>query len=203
MHTPVPLEFGQYYHIYNRGVARTSLFLEERNYRHFLRLYAHHVGSVVDTFAYSLLPNHFHFLVQIKDLTGPQDLSGLDGVRGRKPPSRCYSDLFNAYAKAFNAATGRTGTLFQRPFGRIPVTSDAYFTALTVYIHHNPQRHGLAEDFRAWPYSSYGALLSSRPTRLARDQVLAWFGDTEEFVRAHSVPPADGTFGSLIADDFE
>ena len=36
MSAPVPLEFGQYYHIYNRGVARARLFVEERNYRYFL-----------------------------------------------------------------------------------------------------------------------------------------------------------------------
>jgi putative transposase len=202
MHAPIPLEFGQYYHIYNRGIARAPLFLEERNYRYFLRLYTQHVGPVADTFAYCLLPNHFHFLVQIKDLTGPEDLSGLT-VPGPRPPSRCFSNLFNAYAKAFNVAYNRTGALFQRPFGRIPVTSDAYFTALIVYIHRNPQRHGLVDDFRTWPLSSYGALLSSQSTRLARDQVLAWFDGTTGLVRTHGDPPDQARIALLIDDDFE
>jgi hypothetical protein len=67
VHAPVPLEYGQYFHIYNRGVARPRLFTEERKTRYFLRLYAKHVASLTHTFAYCLLPSHFHFLAQIKD----------------------------------------------------------------------------------------------------------------------------------------
>ncbi len=66
MTSPTPLQYGQYYHIYNRGNNRENLFYEERNYRYFLKLYARHVQPVVDTFAYCLLHNHFHSLVYIK-----------------------------------------------------------------------------------------------------------------------------------------
>ena len=69
MANPATLEYGQYYHIYNRGNNRASLFAEERNYAYFLNLYAKHVEPVARTFAYCLLPNHFHLLVQIKDLS--------------------------------------------------------------------------------------------------------------------------------------
>ena len=68
MANPKPLEYGAYYQIYNRGIDRGRIFFEERNYRHFLRLYGRHVTPIADTFAYCLLPNHFHFLVRIKDL---------------------------------------------------------------------------------------------------------------------------------------
>ena len=34
------LEYDAYYHIYNRGNNRENLFREDRNYRHFLQLYA-------------------------------------------------------------------------------------------------------------------------------------------------------------------
>jgi putative transposase len=90
---------------------------------------------VTHTFAYCWLPNHSYFLVQRKDV---EDLSDLKAT-GVKPPSQSFSNLFSAYARAFNRAYDRTGSQFQRPFGRIPVTSDAYFTALVVYIHQNPQ----------------------------------------------------------------
>ena len=63
-------------------------------------------------------------------------------------PSQHFSNLFNAYTKAINKAYGRTGSLFQDRFGRIQVTADAYFTNLIYYIHHNPQKHGLVDDFR-------------------------------------------------------
>jgi putative transposase len=63
---PGPLQHGQFYHVYNRGNNRQNLFIEERNYAYFLKLYARRVEPVTDTYAYCLLPNHFHVLVWIK-----------------------------------------------------------------------------------------------------------------------------------------
>jgi putative transposase len=138
------------------------------------------VEPIADTFAYCLLYNHFHFLVRIKkveelnlNLTGLQDLSGL--ASGLKQPGQHFSNLFNAYAKAINKTYNRTGALFQRPFGRIEVDAEDYFVHLITYIHQNPQKHGLAADFRAWAYSSYHALRSTQPTRVKREIVLTWF----------------------------
>jgi REP element-mobilizing transposase RayT len=197
MANPIPLQQGQYYHIHNRGNNRERVFIEERNYRYFLKLYAEHIEPIADTFAYCLLPNHFHFLVYIKDLTGLGDLSGL------KKPSQYFSNLFNAYTKALNKAYDRTGALFQRPFGRILVTSEAYFVHLVTYIHQNPQRHGLVADFRTWPYSSYHAHLSDKPTRLQRDDVLAWFDGPEGFTMAHSYPADTHLLAPLVVEDFD
>lgn len=63
MPSPSPLQYNMYYHIFNRGNNRENLFREERNYVHFLNLYTYHTVSVAETFAYCLLPNHFHLLV--------------------------------------------------------------------------------------------------------------------------------------------
>jgi putative transposase len=197
MANPIPLQYGQYYHIHNRGNNRECIFIEERNYRYFLKLYAKHIEPIADTFAYCLLPNHFHFLVYIKDLTGLGDLPGL------KKPSQYFSNLFNAYTKAINKAYDRTGALFQRPFGRIVVTSDTYFAHLVTYIHRNPQKHGLVADFRTWPYSSYPAHLSDKPTRLQRGDVLAWFDGAEGFRMAHRSQPDEQLLAPLVPEDFD
>jgi REP element-mobilizing transposase RayT len=66
MTTPAALCHGQYYHINNRGNNRENIFLEDRNYLYFMELYAYHVAPVLETFAYCLLRNHFHFLVRVK-----------------------------------------------------------------------------------------------------------------------------------------
>ena len=197
MPQPIPLQHGKYYHIFNRGNNRENIFLEERNYRHFLKLYTHHVLPVADTYAYCLLRNHFHLLVRIKD---PADLPA--PLKSQKP-SQHFSNLFNAYAKAFNNAYHRTGTLFQRPFGRIEVSSDAYFVQVVVYIHRNPQKHGLVPDFRTWPYSSYQAILSSQPTHVQRDAVLEWFQGTDHFEDVHRYEAEGRIIAPLIPDDFE
>ncbi len=39
-------------------------------------------------------------------------------------PSRAFSNLFNAYTKSINKMYGRTGSLFEKNFHRIEVTSD-------------------------------------------------------------------------------
>jgi putative transposase len=78
MTSPTPLQYGQYYHIYNRGNNRENIFFEERNYRYFLRLYVKYAEPVADTYAYCLLRNHFHFLVRIKTVgEQTQDPKGL------------------------------------------------------------------------------------------------------------------------------
>jgi REP element-mobilizing transposase RayT len=185
----IPLRRAACYHIYNRGNNRENLFVETRNYAYFLDLYVRHIEPIAETFAYCLMKNHFHLLVQIKD--GDNVLE----------PSRCFSNLFNAYARAFNRSYGRTGALFQRPFSRIEVIDDRYFIALVVYIHRNPQKHGFVADFRDWPYSSYHALASARPTRLRRDIVLAWFGNAAAFVAAHQRDHPGGDDHDEIGDD--
>ncbi len=67
MSKPTALRCGGYYHIFNRGNNRETIFREQRNYYYFLKLYEKYIPLVADTFAYCLLPNHFHFLVRIKD----------------------------------------------------------------------------------------------------------------------------------------
>jgi REP element-mobilizing transposase RayT len=306
MQKPEPLEFGEYYHVYNRGINRERIFFEERNYGYFLQLYAQHVVPIAETYAYCLLPNHFHFLVRIRDLassTGlsgsePEDLSGRTGVRGedlsgrtgvrgkdlsgrtgvrgkdltgreggenlsgrtgvrgkdltgreggenlsgrtgvrgkdlsgsenltgrvvgkdltgreggedlsgrgegRRAPSQCFSNFYNAYAKGFNRTYNRTGSLFQRPFGRIRVSSDAYFVQLVVYVHHNAQKHSLVTDFRDWPHSSYHALLSEKPTRLEREAMLEWFGGLAGFEGTHGQEADLRLVAPLAGDDFD
>jgi putative transposase len=212
MANPIPLEPGKYYHIYNRGNNRENIFNEERNYTYFLKLYAYHVGSIADTFAYCLLRNHFHLFVRVKDLTGfptsgeisegrqspvtNENLSGLN-------PSQAFSNFFNAYAKSFNKAYHRVGALFQRPFGRIEVTTVVYLFRLVTYIHQNPQRHGFIADFREWPYSSYHTLLSEKATYLKRQDVLEWFGGRDGLMAVHDQPFPEGLVAALAPEDFD
>jgi len=62
-----PLLSGNQYHIYNRGINSCNLFNETSNYEHFLELYEKYISPVANTYAWVLMPNHFHFLVRIKE----------------------------------------------------------------------------------------------------------------------------------------
>ena len=184
------LERGKTYHIFNRGNNRENLFREKENFDYFLRLYLKHIYPIADTYAYALLKNHFHFLVRLKtdeEIVAEQNLSGLGDLTGllKRPPSRAFANLFNAYTKGFNKAYDRSGSLFNRPFKRIPVYDEPYFHRLIIYIHQNPQKHGFVDDFRDWPYSSYGSIISDQPSRLSRNLVLEKFDGVDGFIELH------------------
>lgn len=197
MSSPGPLEFGKYYHVYNRGNNRESIFLEDRNYTYFLQLYVKHIEPIACTYACCLLHNHFHLLIRIKTVAEQEMEYRTEAARqtqevcDNKPwkpklPSEQFSHLFNAYAKAINKGYNRSGSLFEHPFGRLPADEFEYLKRLMCYIHHNPLKHGFVQDFRSWPYSSYQAMITSEPTRLQREAVLSWFaGNREKFEEYH------------------
>lgn len=194
-----PLRHGRLYHVYNRGVNREILFKEDRNYPFFLRLIQKHIYPVADIYAYCLLRNHFHLLVRIRmkseiKRSAPQPL-------WRVPPGRHFGNCFNSYAKAINSAYKRTGCLFERPFKRKVVNSSDYFRQLVVYIHTNPEKHGLASEFAEWPYSSFAAYEGRSRPFIEHATVVSAFGGLSEFFSAHADPHAasdDRSFGDFV-----
>jgi REP element-mobilizing transposase RayT len=181
---PIPLAFGNFYHIFNRGNNHENVFIQERNYTYFMELWWKHTFQIAETYAFCLLRNHFHAVVFIKnkeELTGFGSPSGLK----LKEPSQYFANCYNAYTRGVNNATGRSGALFERPVERIPVTDERYLMRLVVYVHQNPQKHKFVEDFRDWDYSSYHELIGNVPTRLQRDKMMELFGSRQDFMRIH------------------
>ena len=215
----IPLLPGRYYHLYNRGNNSENVFIEERNYTYFLEQYSKHVVPFVDTYAYCLLRNHFHFLIRVKtesDLKREFTNHRSERLEHSERYERCKTndDLqkavargiqswFGTYAMAINKAYKRTGKLFQEHFGRIEVYSDQYFTNLIAYIHFNPQKHGFVDDFREWAWSSYGALASPSKTTLKREAVLNWFEGEALFRSFHLNAIDERLIAPLIGDDFD
>jgi REP element-mobilizing transposase RayT len=198
MSKPDPLFYSHFYHIYNRGNNGETLFREQRNYPYFLKLYARYIEPVAETYSYCLMRNHFHFLVRIKDWQSSKDCQSYRSLEA----SHAFANLFSTYTKAFNKAYQRTGSLFEKPFRRILVDNDRYFSSLAIYIHHNPQKHGFVDDFRDWPYSSYRTILSDEPTRVHREVVLDWFDGQVTFKESHQSSINESVIEPLIADDF-
>ena len=183
-----PLREGGVYHIYNMGNNGENIFIEERNYRHFLRLLFFYLYPVCDVFAFCLMRNHFHLLIRVLTEAEWRARVFLDvgaAVDQVFDPARRLGDAFNAYAKAVNKAYNRSGSLFRKPFRRKEIKSDAHFAVAVRYIHRNPEHHGFVGNFRDWPWSSYAVLASSSPTSLKRADVLEWFGGASGFAAAH------------------
>lgn len=178
------MEHDRYYHIFNHANGNEDLFREEENYHFFLGKWSKYIEPVAKTYAYCLMPNHFHFLIKMKTSKVYENLGGLDGT-SKKKLSQPFSNLFNSYTKAFNEKYNRRGSLFMSNFKRKEIDSDSYLTDVIVYIHQNPTHHAFTKSWHNWKHSSYESLLSDKPTKLARQEVMDWFGSRENLVQAH------------------
>lgn len=180
------LDYGKYYHIYNRGINGENLFKENRNHEHFLNLYSKHIDPIAETYAWCLLKNHFHLLVRIKnfeELTKNQEEFELKKIIA---PHQSFGNLFNAYTKAINKSFNRHGALFERPFKRKLIDNERYLQTVIKYIHFNPVNHGFCIHPIEYPWSSYTSCISDKPTKLQREKVISFFGNLENFKNCHS-----------------
>ncbi len=142
------------------------------------------IDPVADTYVFCLMPNHIHFLIEVRqEIRLPPD----NKYPVKQFISKQFSNLFSSYSQAFNKQQNRKGNLFISRFRREMVDSDEYITRIIRYIHLNPVHHGFVKDFSKWQHSSYNLLCSTRETFLAREKVIGWFGNLEEFKKAHQI----------------
>lgn len=202
----------------------------ERNYGFFLTKYAHFIEPIAHTYAYCLLKNHFHILIKTKseevilenmkrnvdevqnlsfggrtvNVDEVQNLVNVGNVGAEKNAtfhiSNQFAKLFNSYTQSINKAYSRTGGLFETPFRRIEVKSDAYFSQLVWYIHFNPQKHGFVKDFKDYPHSSYHSHLDAKATKLKREEVIDWYGGVDDFVKYHQTQKGEVEINELIIE---
>jgi len=181
------LEKGGYYHIYNRGINATRIFHDDENKRYFLQLTNKYLNGKVSFLAYCLMDNHYHMAVQI--------------IADEKTVTQAFSNLFNAYAKAFNKRVARTGSLFEKHFKRIRIKDEHYLRNLIVYIHINPENHGVSKDFKTFAFSSYQGFFSNDKSNnlpLEKNEVLELFDGIENMAHVHKTK-----LGALALQGFE
>lgn len=179
---------GSFYHIYNHAVGNDNMFKSHDNYIFFLNRYNHYLFPVFRTFAYCLMPNHFHILIQVRD---EQELEKLisqqdEGFDFHKLIMQKLSNFLNSYAKAFNKQQSRKGALFIDYTKRKEVNNEFYFNRIVNYIHQNPVHHGFCKEAGEWEYSSYNSIISvDKTTKLERNVIFDWFGGIEQFIEFH------------------
>jgi putative transposase len=143
---------GMYYHIYNRGVSRSTLFREPTNFLFVIeKLQKYRLEHAVSVIAYCLMPNHYHLLLR-------QD--------GEESAGKVPQSVFNSYSKAYNLKYSHSGTLFEGRFRAKPVQTTTHLLHLCRYIHGNPVKDGLAADPADWPWSNYLEWIGERKGRL-------------------------------------
>ncbi|MEG9327382.1 hypothetical protein SAMN04488034_101355 [Salinimicrobium catena] len=164
------LEKDRFYHIYNRGINGCNIFSNDENRNYFLKQYQKYLVDKVSTFAYCLLRNHFHFVIRI------------DGEP--KEVTQGFSNFFNSYAKAYNKAENRTGSLFEKHFRRIKVDSEKYLKQVIIYVNLNSQTH-FGKDYKNYFFSSYKEVISGSFNILKTEELLDLFGGKENFKEVH------------------
>ncbi len=175
-----PFRPGVFYHVYNRGNNKENIFIKVCNYPYFLGLIKKHLSSVVEIYAYCLLPNHFHLILKVKEENELPEKIKLGKQKIHQP----FSNLFNAYTKAVNKQNNRSGSLFQEHLKRISIGEERYLKNLILYVNTNSSHHAI-EDYRVYRYSSYNSFLSEQLTLLKRDEVLDLFGGIENYIYLH------------------
>ena len=132
------------YHIMLRGINRQTIFEDEEDSLKFLEtLKFYKAISGYNIFAYCLMSNHIHILLQV----GKEDL---DLIMKR---------IAGSYVYWYNWKYYRKGHLFQDRYKSEPVEDEKYFLTVLRYIHQNPQKAGMVKDLGAYKFSSYNEIL--------------------------------------------
>jgi len=172
------MELGQTYHIYNHSNGSEYLFRSDENYRYFLQQYVKFIHPLVDTYAYCLMGNHFHFLLKIKnDLTHLKPYQHLNNSEAEKRISKTFSNFFNSYTKAFNTMHDRKGSLFMKSFNRKAIESEEQWQETFLYINANSIHHGFTSN---WKWSSWDYYRdSNKLSFLKKEEVLFYFDNID------------------------
>jgi putative transposase len=200
------LQPDTFYHIYNRANGNENIFTSNENYSFFLNKYKQYLSPICNTYCYCLMPNHFHFLIEIKS-----EKELIDFFIKEKPnlsesfsnptfpkyqtleklTSKQFSNFFSCYTQAFNKQQGRKGSLFMKNFKRKKITTKEYLIKLVHYIHYNPIEASLCKKVSEWNFSSFNSLLSTSTTLLEREKVIDWFDDKDNFIFIHKHKPKE------------
>ncbi|MFO7656252.1 MAG: transposase [Bacteroidales bacterium] len=187
----------QIYHIYNHANGNESLFRNDDNFIYFLEKYDEHLRLVANTYAYCLMPNHFHLLVKIKDeksiIGGAFQKFGTFGKLSMQLfISKQFSNFFSSYTQSYNKVYNRKGSLFMPNFKKNLIENITYLKNVLNYIHMNPVLHGFVKAPFEWKYSSYNAYFSGKETKIPHQLVLeAIECSTGEFLKKHNLKDAE------------
>ena len=182
----LPLTSGNAYHIYNRGVNKDPIFLEDCHYSMFLFRLREHIQDKAEVIAYCLMPNHFHLLLQI---------SSEGFVNSALQP------FLVSYAKAFSNQIGRVGPLFQGRYKANLIHDDTYLLDCVKYIHLNPVKAGLVINPVQWTYSSYRDYVNVKKSTFVNTSTVMQFFDSQEEFRDHTEIGME-EYGSKYFKDF-
>ena len=141
-------------HLIWRGNRRQRIFDDDTDRERYLTLLAEVCSRFGwRVYAYCLMTNHVHLMVEVTEGTLSRALQWLGG----------------RYAAAYNVRHGFVGHLFQGRFRSERVEDGAYALELARYVDLNPKRAGAVDAPSRWRWSSYRAHAGLEPPRAFHD----------------------------------
>ena len=163
MSRPLRIEYpGAYYHVMNRGRGRQRIYRSPRDYQRFINLLSETCAMWgVRVHAYSLMPNHYHMVMETPGGNVSRAMRHLDGV----------------YTQRYNREYKTDGTLFRGRYKALLIEKDGYLLQVVRYIHLNPVEGKLVRDAREhrWTSHRYYVGKEGSPPGLEVGEVLGQF----------------------------
>lgn len=130
------------YHVMLRGINKQEVFHTVDDYLLFLRALAKCKAiSGFKLYAYCLMGNHLHLLLQVGD----------------EPLDLIFKRLGDMFVYWYNQKYERSGAIFEGRYKSLPVDSDEYFITVLKYIHQNPVKAGIVKECSDYEFSSYNS----------------------------------------------
>lgn len=187
-----------YYHLYNRGVEKRPIFMDEQDYGVFLsylktyllpketvklqKVITDQTSSVrekTEAIKFLRLNNFSDDLQLVAFCLMPNHFHFLFHQKEADAIDRFMNSFCTRYSMYFNKRYKRVGPLFQGIYKAVKVTTDEQLLHLSRYIHRNPATKGLA--FGGYRYSSYSSYLGLQGLPWVRPEiVLSYFGKSKQ-----------------------
>lgn len=160
---------GLLYHVIVRGNQQRKTFRTKDDYKAYLdRLEHYRTKYQLRIYAYCLMPNHVHLLVE----------------SGSAPLGKFMQGLQQSYTQYFNRRYRKVGHLFQGRYKAIICDKEKYLLALLRYIHLNPVRARLAKRPEGYVHSGHRNYLKNSTAKIIDTRpVLALLGGPKRYER--------------------
>ena len=190
---------GSFYHIVSKSIDGILLFRTPPDFAVFKERFCKFNDIIFEIWSYCLLNNHSHFIVKTRSadecsaLIHEQDEEAItlamndpgNELLFGSVAERQMNSFLASYANYYNNRYDRQGGIFQKPFKRLLVVDENHLQQAIIYVHANPQKHGLTDDFSQYSYSSYNEILSGGETIVAAEKVTGFFGSPALFRDLH------------------
>lgn len=142
---------GAVHHVYARGIEKRPIYLDDVDRKSFLDRIGKNLPKWgMRCLAWSLMPNHFHLLLQ-------SDKGSLSSFM------HC---MLTGYSMRFNERHQRVGHLFQNRYMSPVVCKDGYFRGVVRYIHLNPVRSEIVRsipELEEYPWTGHRHIIRGGP----------------------------------------